>query len=138
MKNLMLSFALMLTGLASAQTTPEEPKKEQVLKFDKLEIVRDSIEYDNKDLFVFEFKNISKKPVTVTHVQTSCGCTAAEKPETAIEPGKKSKISVTYDTKRVGAFTKTITVSTDTGEPVVLTIRGSVKPQPTVPATIGQ
>ena len=76
--------------------------------------------------FVFEFKNVSKKSITVSNVQTSCGCTAAEKPSEPIKKGKKGVIKVTYDTKRVGAFTKTITVFSDGGDPVVLTIRGTV------------
>jgi hypothetical protein len=94
-----------------------------------LEIVRDSIPYESKDLFVFEFKNVSEKPATIQNVQTSCGCTAAEKPTEPIEPGKKSKISVSYDTTRIGSFTKTITVSSDISDPIVLTIRGSVLPK---------
>ena len=59
-------------------------------------------------------------------MQTSCGCTAAEKPTEPIKKGKKGAIKVTYDTKRVGAFTKTITVFSDGGDPIVLTIKGSV------------
>ena len=41
-------------------------------------------------------------------------------------PATKSEIIVKYDTKRVGEFTKTITVTTSAGEPIVLTIKGSV------------
>jgi hypothetical protein len=45
-----------------------------------------------------------------------------------VKPGKKSTISVKYDTKRVGQFTKTITVSSNVSEPIILTIKGSVLP----------
>jgi hypothetical protein len=75
--------------------------------------------------------NKSGKPLKITNVQTSCGCTTAEKPENAIPKNKKGKISVSYDTKRVGEFVKTITVSSDQTEPVVLTIRGIVLPEKT-------
>ena len=85
--------------------------------------------FAEKTSVIFEFKNISKKPATIQGVQTSCGCTAAEKPTEAVAPGNKSKISVSYDTKRVGPFTKTITVTSDVSEPIVLTIRGTVLPQ---------
>jgi hypothetical protein len=37
---------------------------------------------------------------------------------------------VKYDTKRVGQFTKTITVSSNVSEPIILTIKGSVLPEP--------
>jgi hypothetical protein len=125
MKKLLLLIVLVAGTYIQAQT---EEKKEAI-QFETTEIVRENIPYDSKDLFIFEFKNVSKSPVTVTNVQTSCGCTAAEKPEAPVEPGKKGKISVSYDTKRVGPFTKTITITNDQGDPVVLTIRGSVEAQ---------
>ncbi len=127
MKNIFLLFTLLLTGFSFSQKTNSTSKP--TLKFTTLEIVRDSIPYDSKDLFIFEFKNSSKKSATIQGVQTSCGCTAAEKPTEPIKPGKKSKISVSYDTKRVGSFTKTITVTSDVSEPIVLTIKGTVLPQ---------
>jgi hypothetical protein len=130
MKNAFFSFTLILTGIVFAQNSGKASKTSKpTLKFTTLEIVRDSIPYDSKDLFIFEFKNNSKKPATIQGVQTSCGCTAAEKPTEPVKPGKKSKISVSYDTKRVGQFTKTITVTSDVSEPIVLTIRGTVLPQ---------
>jgi hypothetical protein len=130
MKHLILSFALIIVGSVFGQKSEKKPKPAKpMLKFTTLEILRDSIPYDSKDLFIFEFKNNSKKPATIQGVQTSCGCTAAEKPTEPVQPGKKSKISVSYDTKRVGSFTKTITVTSDVSEPIVLTIRGTVLPQ---------
>ena len=130
MKHFILSFALIIVGSVFSQNSEKTPKPAKpMLKFTTLEIVRDSIPYDSKDLFIFEFKSNSKKPATIQGVQTSCGCTAAEKPTEPVKPGKKSKISVSYDTKRVGPFTKTITVTSDVSEPIVLTIRGTVLPQ---------
>jgi hypothetical protein len=98
------------------------------LNFTTLEIVRENIPYGTNDLFEFEFKNESKTPAIIQGVQTSCGCTTANKPEEPVKPGKKSTISVKYDTKRVGQFTKTITVSSNVSEPIILTIKGSVLP----------
>lgn len=135
MKHAILSLTLIIAGAVFGQNAEKTKKTAKpTLKFTTLEIVRDSIPYDSKDLFIFEFKNNSKKPATIQGVQTSCGCTAAEKPTEAVKPGKKSKISVSYDTKRVGQFTKTITVTSDVSEPIVLTIRGTVLPQKEVPA----
>ncbi len=125
----MRKLFLLLTLVAGTYIQAQTEEKKEAIKFETTEIVRENIPYDSKDLFIFEFKNVSKSPVTVTNVQTSCGCTAAEKPDAPVEPGKKGKISVSYDTKRVGPFTKTITISNDQGDPVVLTIRGSVEAQ---------
>jgi hypothetical protein len=110
---------------------PKATKKKKAVTFKTVEIVRENIPYDSKEPFVFEFKNTGSQPLIITHVQTSCGCTAAEKPTEPIAKGKSSKIVVTYDTKRVGNFTKTITVTTNIpDETVVLTIKGSVLPAP--------
>jgi len=89
-------------------------------------IERKDIAKGTDDMFSFEFKNTGNTPVLIQNVQTSCGCTTASKPEAPIAPGKKSEISVKYDTNRVGAFEKTITVTTNVGEPIVLTIKGNV------------
>ena len=126
MKYALLTIAFLFVGFAQAQQDQKATKPASGLKFTSTEIVRENIPYDAKDMFVFEFKNTSKKSITVSNVQTSCGCTAAEKPSEPIKKGKKGVIKVTYDTKRVGAFTKTITVFSDGGDPVVLTIRGTV------------
>ena len=128
MKYAFLTFAFLFVGFAQAQ---KETKPTLGLKFTTLEIVRENIPYDSKDMFVFEFKNVSKKSITVSNVQTSCGCTTAKKPEAPVAPKKKGEISVKYDTKRVGAFVKTITVTTNVQEPITLTIKGTVLPEKT-------
>lgn len=127
MKYLHFSLFFFLTQFLFAQA-PDASKKatQPALRFTVLEIERQNIPYGSEDLFVFEFKNTSKKPAVISNVQTSCGCTAAEKPETPIRKGKKGVIKVHYDTKRVGAFTKTITVFSNVGDPIVLTIKGTV------------
>lgn len=115
---------------APAKTTVSQATKSPIT-FKTLKIERPEIQYDNKEPFVFEFKNNGKAPVIITNVQTSCGCTAAEKPTEPIAKGKSSKIVVNYDTKRVGNFTKTITVTTNAStEPIILTITGKVLPKP--------
>ena len=136
MKILLFSLALLFGFQLSAQETTKKAsaKKETVKKkgltFTKLEIVRDAIPYGSEELFSFEFKNDSKTPAIIQGVQTSCGCTTANKPEAPIKPGKKSEISVKYDTKRVGQFTKTITITSNVSEPITLTIKGTVLPEP--------
>jgi hypothetical protein len=127
MKFLQLSLFLVLSSALFAQVQPKAKKEAQPpLKFTVLEIERQNIPYGSEDLFVFEFKNTSKKAAVITNVQTSCGCTAAERPETPIRKGKKGVIKVHYDTKRVGGFTKTITVFSNVGDPIILTIKGTV------------
>jgi hypothetical protein len=150
MKIILLSIAMFsFTALINAQESDSKksdkkelaPKKEKSKKkkgpitFKTLLIQRDAIPYDSQELFIFEFKNTGKTPLLIQNVQTSCGCTTADKPSEPVQPGKSSKISVKYDTKRVGDVHKTITVTTNVqSEPIVLTIQGKVLPATAAPA----
>ena len=104
-------------------------KKKEPITFKTVTIERNNIPYGSDETFSFEFKNTGKEPIIVSNVQTSCGCTKAKSPEAPVAPKKSSEIAVKYDTKRVGAFTKTITVTTNVSEPIVLTIKGTVLPE---------
>jgi len=77
---------------------------------------------------VFTITNNSKDPVVITHVGTSCGCTATDWTKEPIETGKTGKVTVTYDpVGRVGAFDKTISIMTS-GNPdeIIVRITGTV------------
>jgi hypothetical protein len=113
---------------SSKKETTSTSKQKKGVTFKTIEINRADIPYDSQEPFVFEFKNTGSTPLIVTNVQTSCGCTTAEKPTDPIAKGKSSKIVVKYDTKRVGNFTKTITVTTNspTEPTILLTIKGNV------------
>jgi hypothetical protein len=75
----------------------------------------------------FTFKNISDAPVVITNVRSSCGCTVAKYTKEPVKPGEEGEVSATYNSARVGPFTKTVTVTMDTvGKPVILKIKGKV------------
>jgi uncharacterized low-complexity protein len=77
---------------------------------------------------VFEFKNTSDKEIIVTNVQGSCGCTATDYTKTPIKAGKSGTVTATYNAANVGAFTKTVSVTTNAeATPKVLTLKGTVK-----------
>jgi Protein of unknown function (DUF1573) len=142
---LVIALSLFTFGAIAQEHVEAKPSKETkkpakpAVTFKTLKIERVDIPYDSKEPFIFEFKNTGKQPVIITNVHTSCGCTAAEKPTEPVAKGKSSKIVVNYDTKRVGNFTKTITVTTNVStEPIVLTITGNVLAAPTEPTTTPQ
>lgn len=129
--------SLGFSAVAQATSDTKGKKTEKVTKqpapsveFKTMTIDRQNIPYGADETFTFEFKNNSKSPLIISNVQTSCGCTTAKKPEAPVAPKKSDAISVKYDTKREGPFTKTITVTTNLGEPIVLTIKGNVTPKP--------
>ena len=129
MKILFLLLITFCVSMAQGQNSKPTGYVKKGLKFTTTEIARGDIEYGNKDLFIFVFVNKANRPAIINDVQTSCGCTTAEKPMGEIKKRGKGKISVSYDTYRVGPFTKTITVSSTVGLPVVLTISGNVLPE---------
>jgi hypothetical protein len=137
MKKVLLILMLCggFTTISNAQeaekTEVKAKKKKEAITFKTLTIERNNIPYGSDETFTFTFKNTGKEPVIISNVQTSCGCTTAKKPEAPVAPKKSADISVKYDTKRVGQFTKTITVTSNVGEPIVLTIKGTVLPQET-------
>ncbi|MGY8942586.1 MAG: DUF1573 domain-containing protein [Flavobacteriales bacterium] len=58
----------------------------------------------------FVFTNIGDAPLMIQSIKSSCGCTVPKKPEAPIMPGEKGEIKVSYDTKRIGGFSKQITI----------------------------
>ena len=80
----------------------------------------------------FTFTNNGNKPLIITNTQGSCGCTVPTSPKDPIAPGTKGKIGVKYATDRVGAFTKTITVTSNAEGMAskIITIKGTVLPDP--------
>ena len=66
---------------------------------------------------VFIFKNIGDQPIIINKIQSSCGCTVPKKPEKPIMPGEDGEIKVSYDTKRVGGFSKSITIMSNAKNP---------------------
>lgn len=77
----------------------------------------------------FEFKNTGSSDLVLQKVKASCGCTTPEWTKTPIKPGEKGTVTATYNANgRPGAFTKTITVTTNAGDKR-LTIKGEVIPK---------
>ena len=75
----------------------------------------------------FTFKNTGKTDVIITNVKAACGCTATDYTKTPVKPGGTAKVTATYNAASAGAFTKTLTVTTNAEEaPKVLTFRGTV------------
>ena len=79
----------------------------------------------------FKFKNTGKEPLVISNARGSCGCTVPSWPKEPIMPGASSNIKVTYDTQRVGPFTKTVTITSNAkGGEKVITIKGKVEGAP--------
>ncbi len=76
---------------------------------------------------IFEFTNTGKSPLIIKEIITSCDCAVPKKPEAPIMPGEKGKITVSYDTSKLGGFSKQITIFSNAKKSrKVIRIRGFV------------
>lgn len=147
MKRIILLAAITVFGVATsnAQTAKKPVKKADApvkvetpkvdgpgMSFENETIDYGTIPHNSDGKREFVFINNGNKPLTIENTQGSCGCTVPSKPDGDIAPGAKGTIGVKYDTNRPGPFTKTVTVKSNAAgqETKVLTIKGTVLPQP--------
>lgn len=151
-KATMTLFALAICGAAFAQNQPQaappppppppaaaaKPVDPDAGKFKFKEETHDYGEVMEGPLaeYDFEFKNVGKKPIIISEAHGSCGCTVPKWPQEPIAPGKKGVIHVAYNTQgRPGPISKEVTINSNAQQsPMVLHIRGTVKPKPAEPA----
>jgi hypothetical protein len=98
-----------------------------VLSFENETIDYGTIQQNADGVRIFKFTNTGEAPIVISKVKSSCGCTVPTYPKTAILPGETSEISVKYATNRIGAFKKTITITSNASEAnKILRIKGNV------------
>lgn len=119
MKRLVLIALIALIG-HTVQAQAKISFKEETIDFGKIAKGSDGVR-------VFEFTNTGDKPLIITDVKSSCGCTVPKKPDGPVAPGASSTIQVKYDTNRVGPIRKTVTVYSNAEEAIkALKIKGEV------------
>jgi hypothetical protein len=89
-------------------------------------------EADGRVTTVFVCENKGMKPLVITNVKASCGCTTPKWTKEPIGPGMTGEITVTYNPSgRPGRFQKSITITSNASdEPTRLYIKGEVIPKP--------
>ena len=141
-------------GLTDAQKGKKSKKAAQKEEEKQVEIVADGVpkikfNETNHDFgnitdgtqatFTFEFVNTGNAPLLLESVQASCGCTTPEWSKEPVAPGKKGKVTATFNSSgRPGTFTKTITVKYNgpaESNTEYLTIKGFVEQAPVTPQT---
>ena len=122
MKSVMLSIMLVAVAMISNEVNAQA----------KMDFKKEVHDYGNikngaNGTCTFEFTNTGNAPLIISNATGSCGCTVPTWPKEPIAPGAKGEITVKYDTKRTGEFTKTVTLTSNSSEPnKVLTIKGNV------------
>ena len=75
----------------------------------------------------YELYNKSSRPLYISKVRTSCGCTTVDYPEGAVRSEDSFTVRATYDAKQMGHFEKQIGLYVDDSrEPYILTLKGVV------------
>ncbi len=137
MKKTILSIGLMVCvaiGAKAQETTTPNPVNPNAakFKFDTEVIDYGTIEHNAEGNRDFKFTNTGKEPLIISNAVGSCGCTTPSWPHEPIKPGASAVIKVHYATDRVGAFEKTVTITSNADTPSkVIKIKGVVKPDPT-------
>ncbi|MFN0014830.1 MAG: DUF1573 domain-containing protein [Saprospiraceae bacterium] len=131
-----LAFAFVGAFYASAQTL-----NGPVMTFENTTVDYGTVAKGSEPLRKFKFTNTGNEPLIIKTAKGSCGCTVPSYPKEPCMPGESNYIEVRYDTTRPGAFTKTVTITTNEAtETRMLTIKGDVKDTPapeSVPAGNG-
>jgi len=136
MKKLFFALAMLFIAVSAVQAqTPAETAAEAqetiegpAMKFEEEILDYGTIEQNADPYRVFKFTNNGSEPLVIKSAKGSCGCTVPTVPEAPVMPGESAEIKVRYDTKRIGKFTKTVTLITNAKpERKVLTIKGEVK-----------
>lgn len=121
MKKIFLATSLLISVVLFAQ------KIDGLIKLDKTEYSFGKVLKDKPVTVVFNFTNPAATPLIIEDATAECGCTKPEFTKTPVMGGKKGKVTVTYDAKTIGSFTKHVTVKlVNVTETKVLTISGEV------------
>jgi len=115
--------ALVFSAFISFGQTDTMP----VIKFEKIEHDFGKIKEGTMAVHQFVFYNNGKTALVLTNVKASCGCTTPEWPKEPILPGQKGVVKAAFNSYgRPGTFMKFITVISNAGPEVTLTIKGEV------------
>ncbi|MGB0888550.1 MAG: DUF1573 domain-containing protein [Vicingaceae bacterium] len=136
MKKVLLTFSLLafVAVGANAQTTASPASEIKVqnpnaatMSFESEVVDYGTIEQGADGVREFKFTNNGKEPLIISNARGSCGCTVPTWPKEPIKPGESSVIKVKYDTKRLGAINKSVTITSNAANPTkVVRIKGKI------------
>jgi hypothetical protein len=139
MKRLLVALTLMLAVAAvSAQGVSQKKQMDEKMIGPAITFKTTSHDYGeiyqgSDGTFNFVFTNTGNEPLILSKPRSSCGCTVPSWPKEPILPGESNKIKVTYNTSKIGVFSKSVTIYSNSRnkKTMVLRIKGKVVPKPT-------
>ncbi|WP_179008804.1 DUF1573 domain-containing protein [Winogradskyella forsetii] len=126
--NIAILLVLTLSFFNAAPTEFDKyDSKVAVIKFKTKVVDYGSIVQNSDGTRLFTFTNTGDAPLLITNVKTTCGCTVPKYSKAPILPSETGELNIKYDTKRLGAFTKTVTVMSNAeGGNKILKIKGTI------------
>ena len=98
-----------------------------IFKFENEVVDYGEIARNSDGVKILKFTNVGKSPLIITNVKGSCGCTVPTRPKEPIMPGDTGEIEIKHATNRIGAFSKTVTITSNATKPsVVIQVKGKV------------
>lgn len=130
MKQFILLLLFAISGTAAFSQGNPEPMELKQSAFDFGKIPQ------GKPVFhLFELLNSGKDSLLISNVQASCGCTTPEWDHGAIAPGATTIIKVGYNAAAEGQFNKSVTVTAN-GQQKIILISGTVFKTPATSAPL--
>ena len=135
MKKVLLAFGLIAflgAGVSAQEAKTDAAATVQnanapVMTFESEVVDYGTIEQGADGVREFKFTNTGKEPLLISNARGSCGCTVPTWPKEPIKPGESSVIKVKYDTKRLGAINKSVTITSNAAQPTkVVRIKGKI------------
>jgi hypothetical protein len=128
MKHLLLTLTIVCFAIIGAQAQETESAKTDSIIFEQEVYDYGTIEQGSDGLCVFKFTNKGKAPLVLSNVRASCGCTTPKWTREPVQPGEEGIIEVKYNTRILGNFNKSIRVTSNAANSVVvLRIKGKVE-----------
>jgi hypothetical protein len=128
MKNFAISFAFLLFAAFSGMAQEKALTGGPSMSVDKEVHDYGTIKQGANGACEFSLTNTGSEPLIISRAKGSCGCTVPEWPKEPIMPGASATMTVRYDTKRVGAINKSVTITSNaSNDPnMVVRIKGNV------------
>ena len=126
MKKLIISLGIL--GFIVAFTSNVMAQGTALVTGPKLSLDKDVHDYgkikkDADGSCYFTITNTGTEPLVISNAKGSCGCTVPDWPKEAIAPGDSARMKVTYATNRVGLINKTVTITSNSSDGAVKTVR---------------
>jgi hypothetical protein len=140
-----LVMAMLVATVSFAQTTNTKAKAEVVkataqsgaqMKFTSTTVNYGTIAQNSDPFRIATFTNTGTEALIIKSAKGSCGCTIPTFPKEPIAPGATAEIKIKYDTKRLGAINKTVTIQSNAGVKI-LKVKGNITQQASTPKKEG-